>query len=298
MPAPRPIARTLAVLLGLLVLAACSDDGETTTAGTGLAMPEETTEVPDTTDPTTTTTADDPEDDTPTTAPPTTPAVDPVVADACEGFAGTLLLPVGTEPPEDDSAMLDAIESLAAEGPEDVRADAEALLWLVEAEEDESLLELPPEELSARMQEGYRAVEAVFAWARDTCDVDGVLWSCAVTSGAMEFETVGEAIEGPDGDAEIVTPTTEPGAAAPEDVYSEALSEGEPVEISRTDDEVVVAWLDEDGHAVEVMTVIDDGGWRSDGIERCDDPTDPGYDDAPTFETIPSGGTVGEDIGG
>lgn len=265
----RPLVRSLVALGVVALLAGCSDDGETTTAGAGLALPSETTEAPDPTDAPATT-------GSPTTAaPPTTTAVAAVgpEAEACAGLAGWFPRPVtATEPPEDDSTAVAAIELLATEGPEPVRSQARALLDLQAFEDAGAPLEDVEEgEVQALYDEGLAGAEALYQWSIATCGTTEVVWSCPETTGRTTFATVGEAIAGPDGDTGGVTTTTAPGAATPEEVFAEGVSEGDPVEISRSDGEVVVAWLDAEGHAVEVLTVVDDDGWRSDGSVLCAD---------------------------
>lgn len=291
----RPIVRTLAVralvVVGLVLVVGCSDDGETTTAGSGLEMPTETTGVADSTEgdgTEATTTESEPEDveSTPANA----GAVDPAVAEpACAGFAGFFPMPVQGEEPMDDTGLLDALEGLAADGPEPLRTQAQAVLDLEAIDSGEA--ELSEEEMVVAYQEGLVAVRGIYAWALDTCEVDDVVWACVELNGAERFETVGEAIAGDDG-TEIVTTTTEPGAARPEDVYAEAEMDGDPVEVSRTDDHVLVAWLDADGHAVATLDVIDDGGWRHDGRTTCDDGEDSEDDEgfAPVGGPIEPGG--------
>ncbi|HMJ77615.1 MAG TPA: hypothetical protein VK507_16670 [Iamia sp.] len=277
----RPLVRILAALGALVLVAGCTDDGETTTAGSGLAMPSETTEAPEGGDPTTTTS----EATEPATTTEATPAADPeVVAAACPGLEATILLPVDVEYPDDDSVLLDALNALADARPEPVGEDAAVVRTLMAAEGDPEVEALPPEAIDALVVDAFAALERVQDWGRDACVVEGIGWACPATDGVTKFEMVGEAIGGGDDDT---TTTTEPGAATPEQVFTEGVSDGEPVVVSRTEDEVVAAWLDENGDAVEVITVIEDGGWRSDGTQQCLTPED--LVEEPQFETIEPG---------
>lgn len=287
-------SRALITVGALALLAGCSDDGETTTAA-GLDVSAATTEGgdTDTADTTESTPTTEAPGDEPATTVPSGPEAE-AVAQACVVFGETMLLPVGTEyepSPAGDAAFLDALTVLADTGPAEVRADAAAFAALTETDTltDEEVMEMSPEELDAimaTMQEGYQAAERVYDWMLGACEVDGIVWACPTASSRGTFTPVGDSIDGED---EPVPSTTEPGASTPEELYGEAESEGEPVEVSRSDEKVVVAWLDEDGHAVEALIVVEDDGWRSGGTMVCDDPTDPGADDGfePIGEEIP-----------
>jgi hypothetical protein len=255
----RPLVRSLAALGLVALLAGCADDGETTT-----------TEASSTTEAT------------------STPAGTGVEAEACAGLAGWFPRPVtATEPPEDDSAAVAAIELLATEGPEPVRSSARAVLDLQALEDDGAPWEDAEEgEVQAAYTEGLAGAEDLYRWALGSCPTSEVVWSCLETSGRTTFATVGEAIAGPDGETDGVTTTTASGAATPEEVVAEGVSEGDPVEISRSDAEVVVAWLDAEGHAVEALTVVDDDGWRSDGSVLCEDLATADEDFEPIGEAV------------
>lgn len=286
-PSPRSLAASLGVVA--LLLAGCGDDGGETTTATGLDLSSTTTE---------TSSGDDASsgDDDPSAAEATTstteaPSDQPssgddevpadIVATACAGLAATMLLPVDAEYPEDDAVLLEALDALAEARPASVGEAAARVRTMVAAEEDPEVAALPPEALEGLLVDAFRGMEEVHAWGLEHCDVEGVVWACPATSGAKKFEAVGEAIGGDD-----TTTTTEPGAATPEAVFSEGTSDGEPVVVSRSDDEVVAAWLDEDGAAVEVITVVEDGGWRSDGTVEC--MTEEDLTAGPTFETVPA----------
>ncbi len=252
------LARSAAALTTLVLLVACADDPETTTAGPGDAAADEATEPPETTGP-------DPTDAAETT--PLSPAEAEAVAVACTALDGTLLRPVGQEHPSDDEALRTAMAVLSTDGPEPARSHAAALIALDALDDDEVYLSLDEAERRAITEDGYAGLEGLLEWTIATCEITEVVWGCVATTRTDTSTSVGEPIGG---EGEDTTTTTEPGAAAPEDVYSEAASEGEPVEIRRAEDEVLVAWLDERGLAVESLTVVDDGGWRPDGGEVCD----------------------------
>lgn len=281
----RPLSRLLVALGALaLVVTGCSDDGETTTAGSGLDLASTTTEVVEGGGDETTRPASTAEPSATTEAEPDTGGVDPAVAEtACAGLEATILLPVDADQPEDDSVLLDALNALAESRPAPVGEDAATVRTLAIAEGDPEVEALPPEAIDALVVDAFHALERVQDWGREACTVEGIGWACPATDSVTEFEVIGEAIGGDD-----TTTTTEPGAATPEDVFAEGESEGDPVVVSQTEDEVVAAWLDEDGYAVEVITVIEDDGWRSDGIQECLDAED--LTSEPTFETIPSDG--------
>lgn len=106
------------------------------------------------------------------------------------------------------------------------------------------------------------AGERMIAWAAGTCEVDGPVWSCIARSG---FRPVGEAIAAEDG-------SLPPPARAPEEVVADGDHAGERVEVSRTDDRVLFAWLDEDGLAVRSEVVLRDpgeGAWTSGQTSEC-----------------------------
>jgi len=275
--------RALVAVGALVLVAGCTDDGETTTAG--LDLGSTTTEVSEGggDDPTTTETASTEATGPATTTEGTSAAADPeLVAAGCPGLEATILLPVDAEYPEDDAVLLDALNALADLRPDPVGEDAAVVRTLIAAEGDPEMEALPPEAIDALVVDAFAALERVQDWGRDACTVEGIGWACPATDGATKFESVGEPIGGDD-----TTTTTEPGAATPEDVFAEGESEGDPVVVSRTEDEVVAAWLDENGDAVEVITVIEDGGWRSDGTLECLDPED--LVEEPQFETIEPG---------
>ncbi|HEV7722737.1 MAG TPA: hypothetical protein VGO60_15700, partial [Iamia sp.] len=239
--------------------ASCTDDGESTTAGEAA-----TTTVPGET-------------------------IDATLAETvCAGFQGTLVSTVAGETPDDDSPLSDALEALADAGPEPLRTEAQALLTLDAIEGgDPSVAGLSEEEASAAYEEGMAAVESLFEWALGECPTDEVVWGCFEQNSQATFATVGEAIGG-DGD-EAPTTTSAPGASTPEELYDEADSEGDPVEIIRTDDDVLVAWLDERGFAQESLAAEEDGGWHVGERRTCDDD--------PTFENDDFE-MVGEEIPG
>lgn len=278
--------RAAAALVALALFAGCTDDPETTTAGPGAASTDETAEGPGTTGSATT----DPEGTAPLG-----PAEAEAVDAACASLGGTLLRPVGDDHPSNDDALRSAMDVLAADGPEPARSHAEALIALDALDDDETYLSLDEAEIEAISEDGYAGIEGLLEWGIDTCATTEVIWGCVATTGRDTFTSVGEPIGGED-DASATT-TTEPGAATPEDVYSEAESDGDPVEISRTDDEVIFAWVDERGLAVESLTVVDDGGWRSDGGEVCDpdalvDEPETGAESLPPPSTSVPGGDV------
>lgn len=289
----RLIARRAAVVLGAasLLLAACGDEGEPTTAGAGVDLASTTTEQPDgeegASEPSPTTAAPTTEDVTPTTGgPANVGAIDPALtSEVCPGLVGFLVRPVGAEPPADDAPLGDALARLAAEAPDPLGAQAAAVLALDELDDGAGSVD-DRAEVERIVADGYAGIEGVHGWALNQCPVDGVVWSCLEIDRREVLSTVGEGIGG-----EESTTTTEPGAATPEAVVSAHEAEGEPVEVRRTEDEVLVAWLDDDGRAVESMTVVEDGGWRDDGGQSCtSSPSGPSEDEG--F------GMVGEEIPG
>lgn len=266
MAGTRILTRAL-VAVGLVLVAGCRDDGETTTA-TGLALGSTTTEVAEGGVDSTTTSVTSTSTTTTSTTTTTTP--DPrveTVATACEAFLGTNLRSVGTDATVDDATYAAALEALVAGGPEPTPGAAASVLALEDANDAVAAGTLSYEEAAGALQDAYDAGEVLHHWGLDTCPVEGVVWSCSLTS-TQRYAPPGDSTDG-GGEAT----TTVPGAARPEDVFGEAATEGEPVEISRTDAEVVVAWLDGEGHAVEVLTVVDDAGWRPDRRQACN--TDP-----------------------
>ncbi len=270
----RTLARALVIAGALVLVTGCSDAGGTTTA-TGLDLSSTTTEVAEERDDDTTTTgATATTASTTTTSTTTTSTTEPSVETvdvACAAFGDTMLRPIGSEPPErDDDAFLAALEALVAAGPEPTPGAAAAVLALDDASAAAEAGTLSPEEALAALRASHEGLVALQDWALGACPVEGVVWSCPVLTGLRTFVPVGEPIADEDGELPPPT-TTAPPMASPEEVYAQAESDGEPVEISRTDDEVVVAWLDDAGHAVEVLTVVDADGWRSDGTMACDD---------------------------
>jgi hypothetical protein len=242
------LTRALMAVGGLALLAGCSDGEDRSSDGAGLDL-SSTTSAP----------ASDADGE----------------AAVCRGLEETLLLPVDAEYPEDDSALLDALEAVAANGPDRPSADATMWLELVRNVRDGVGPGTSDAELNSTVAEGYQALARVYGWALDACPVEGIVWACPETTARTALPDVGEDVE------EEVTTPTEPGAATPEEVVdTEADGVGERVEVRRTDAEVVVAWLDDDGHAVEVVSARDDAGWRSDGSVTCSYVADPlGSDD-------------------
>jgi len=162
----------------------------------------------------------------------------------------------GLEDQEDVAAQEEAaaaLERLAADGPDPVAADAAALLEVSDVDEDEVTTDL--------VVEARAAGERLIAWAAESCEIDGTVWSCPVRSA---FRTVGARID--DGGGEDLAPDR-----TPEDVVADSADAGERVEVSRTDDEVLFAWLDGDGLAVRSEYVTRDGGdWSSVETGECD----------------------------
>ncbi len=193
-------------------------------------------------------------------------------ADACASMAESMLLPLDTEGDQvSDAALPATMEVLAGSGPAEVRGPAEAVLALEEMGEltDEEVMALSAEEqdrLVAEAQEGDAALDEIYLWGLDHCEVDGVLWACAVPGGRSRFTKIPMEGEPP--------ATTEPGAATPEALYAEADRDGEPIEVRRADDRVLVAWVDDAGHAVESLELADEDGWRVDGQLACEEPGD------------------------
>ena len=110
-------------------------------------------------------------------------------------------------------------------------------------------------------------------------------WACATPASFVLVATNNAFVEGDPGDTgEDLAPTTtgtnvygrttEPAPVrdSVEAVVEDVGREGEPVEISRTDDRVEVGWLDDDGLVVEtVIAARTDGGWAQAGAAACAD---------------------------
>jgi hypothetical protein len=137
-------------------------------------------------------------------------------------------------------------------------ADADAPEVAAMASDVVPLFALDPDDMSMeRQQAGIQAMEGLLEWGAARCDVDAPIWACLYRS---SFQPVGEAILDPD---DPVPPPTEPGAATAEQALAPEDGEGERVEVERTDDVVVFAWVDERGNATSSRTVTrsEGGGW-------------------------------------
>jgi hypothetical protein len=70
---------------------------------------------------------------------------------------------------------------------------------------------------------------------------------------------------------EAVDAPSEP-ADEPADAVTQAVDGAQLVEAHRSDDEVLLAWVDEDGEALQSHRVVRvDGGWVTDEIQSCED---------------------------
>lgn len=238
-----------------LLLAGCGDDGpEVRADGAGSGATEDAP-APD--DPT----AEPSSSDGPVAATVESPCVDldVVVLDQVEDPGPVDDGPEGAPPTPEDVAWAEeavaALDRLAAEGPEELRADAADLADLFA-----TALADPDAVTDEERDAVGEARQRLLDWGLEHCEVDGPVWSCAERG---TFQLVGAPIDGP-------TPMT---AEAPEDVVGGV--DVEPgwrmVEVARTEDRATFAWLDADGLAVRSQTAVTaDGGWTSEQSTECD----------------------------
>ena len=220
------------------------------------------------------------------------PAPTGVVAEACAVFAGDVVRIVGEpEGPAGFDELQAAIEGLATDGPEEVRPiadqllDALAIAAITTDEEFEDALEQMGEE--AWLETLYGSVttaDELVTWAAPTCAPGELVWSCATPRSFVLVATNNAMVGDDPGDAsQEVAPTTtgtnvwgrtttEPAPVrdSVEAVIEDVDREGEPVEISRTEDRVEVGWLDVDDLITEtVIAERTDGGWARAGAAAC-----------------------------
>lgn len=214
----------------------------------------------------------------------------PVVAEACAVFAGNIVRIVGEpERMADIDDVRAALEGLAAEGPDEVRATAAQLvevLPIAEVESDEELglllEDMTMEEYKELLYGSVIAAEDLVTWAAPTCAPGELAWSCAAlrspillaTVGGVEYEesepipTTTDATTGTDTFGRPIEP--EPVLDSVEAVIEDVGRDTEPVEVSRTDDRVEVGWLDFNDLVTEtVIAEPRDGGWVRVGGDEC-----------------------------
>lgn len=264
-------------LLALIAVAALA-----TLSACGGDDPDGATPEPGTTAPTTEAdgpapTGDDDEPDTTTSSAPSTTGPEAEDAAAC-AVVTPILVPVVLDPEdgpdeEEGRALLEDLAStMAAEGPEALRADATRLgellpLLFEAADPDDPALEPLADELLG-------LVDGFIAWSGGACAVEDLVWACLVPQG---FQTVGESIGGSE-----ETEPEETGASQPEDAFT---GDWEPVEADRDDDRVLYARVGPDGLVTETQLVQrTDDGWGDGGDRECIEPT--GEAPRATFETV------------
>jgi hypothetical protein len=251
------VRRLLASLVLVpLVMAGCGDDGPEVRADGAGSSATEAASAPS--DP-----APEPaSSDEPVAATVESPCVDldVVVLDQVEDPGPADDRPEGAPPTPEEVAQgedaVAALERLAAEGPEELRADAADLadLFATALADPDAVTDEQEDALVAARQR-------LFDWGVEHCDVAGPIWSCPARG---TFRLVGAPLDGP---------PTPVGGAAPDDVVGGV--DVEPgwrmVEVARTEDRATFAWLDADGLAVRSQTAVTvDGGWTSEQTTECD----------------------------
>lgn len=177
-------------------------------------------------------------------------------------------------PPPEEIAAYEAagpaLQRLADQGPEELRADAAALAEIFATPYDE----VTQEQGEAMVEPADRLV----AWGAEACDLDAPVWRC---TDRATFRTVGAPIDAGPG----------LGFDSPEAVVDTAQVEPgwERVEVERTVERVTFAWVDGDGFAArsETARAVGDGGWTSDQTTTCDTSVDLEPEDGAAVETVP-----------
>lgn len=171
--------------------------------------------------------------------------------DLCVAVGRVLLAPVlldeNTETITDDEG-LDAIGLIAEEVPDEMAADWQEYLDLVER----SLTGEGDEPDADQVDRVTQTVIDTFPWGREQCPDLPPAWACPTQS---SFEQVGEPVDPPE----------------PADSPEGALHEAEgAVELDRADDTVLFGWLDDDGLVTSTTEVTrEGGGWLSTDSSSC-----------------------------